>query len=290
MGKVTTIGVFDGVHRGHQALVAEAVLQAARVGGQPWVITFDPNPIEVVRPDVAPTRLCSVERRVRLLEELGVDGVTVVRFDPQMSQMSAADFAQQVVVEQVGATHVVVGENFRFGHRAAGDADTLREAGLQVSVLDLLAGGDAPLSSTRVRAAVAAGDMELAAAILGRHHGVEGPVVPGHRRGRELGYPTANVQVDPLAAVPLDGVYAGAVSWHDGERPAAISVGTNPTFGDGGRSVEAYLLDFDGDLYGQRLQVDFWHHIRPMVAFDDVEALKRQMADDVQRTADLVPD
>ncbi|MEZ5159234.1 MAG: bifunctional riboflavin kinase/FAD synthetase [Candidatus Nanopelagicales bacterium] len=288
MGRVLTIGVFDGVHRGHQALVAETVAQAAQWEAEAWAVTFDPNPIEVLRPDLAPARLCSVSRRVELLLELGLDGVEVLAFDEVLSQMPADEFARDVLIGRFGAVGVVVGSNFRFGHKAAGDVVVLEDAGLKVVEFSLLEGADAPISSSRIRAAVDDGEVELAAALLGHRHAVEGEVVRGHGRGRDLGYPTANLALSPRAAIPKDAVYAGEVFWPDGHRIAAISVGTNPTFGDGQRSVEAFLLDFDGELYGKQLRVEFGHLLRPMATFEGVEGLIRQMSADVARTRALM--
>lgn len=283
-----TIGVFDGVHRGHQALVAETVAQSAQWGTEAWAVTFDPNPMEVLRPDLAPARLCGVDRRVELLRDLGLDGVEVLAFDEVLSQMPAEEFAREVLVGRFGAVGVVIGSNFRFGHKAAGDVAVLEGAGLSVVEFSLLQGADAPISSSRIREAVADGEVELAAALLGHRHAVEGDVVPGRGRGRGLGYPTANIAPHTRAALPMDGVYAGEVFWHDGQRIAAISVGTNPTFGDGPRSVEAFFLDFTGELYGKHLRVEFGHFLRPMVKFEGVEELVRQMAADVTRTRDLM--
>lgn len=289
MGRVLTIGVFDGVHRGHQALIGETVARAERAGVPAAAVTFDPNPLEILRPDVAPTRLCTLQRRIELLHELGLDGVEVLRFNANMAKMSADVFARQVLVERLGGQEIVIGANFRFGHKAAGDAATLRDAGLPVFEYELLEGADEPISSSRIRSAVAQGHVELASALLGHRHSVAGKVVEGRRRGRRLGYPTANLSVDPLAAIPSDGVYAGEVFWEDGQRIAAISVGTNPTFDDvHQRSVEAFLIDFDGDLYGRELRVEFGHFLRAMEPFATVEDLVAQMSHDVQQTMQLI--
>lgn len=288
VGKVVTIGVFDGVHRGHQALVGETVELAEKMDASGWVVTFDPNPLELLRPDLAPTRLCSVQRRLELLRDLGVDGIEVLAFDTALSQMPATDFVQEILVGRLDAVGVVIGDNFRFGHKATGDASVLREAGLAVVEIGLLRGVSEFISSSRVRSAVADGDVELAAALLGHRHAVEGTVVAGHKRGRDLGFPTANLELHPRAAIPRDGVYAGEVDWPDGRRIAAVSVGTNPTFGDHQRSVEAFLLDFDGELYGQQLRVEFGHFLRPMAQFSQVSELVDQMGVDVQRTRELM--
>ena len=286
---VVTIGTFDGVHRGHQELIARA--QAA---GQPVVaVTFDPHPVEVFAPEKAPLRLTSIERRVQLLSDAGADEVRVLAFDREMAGWSPEEFIDRVIVGELRAQAVVVGENFTFGSRAAGNCDVLRQVGQRVgfTVDEVgLTGGDLPWSSTRVRAAIADGDMQVAAEILGRPHGVEGVVSLGQQRGRELGFPTANVPVDERFAVPPDGVYATWFVRASGERlPAATSVGTNPTFGAHDRRVEAYVLDrTDLDLYGETVRVDFVQRLRGMVTFDGIEPLLEQMQRDVDQTRTLL--
>jgi len=277
---VVTIGVFDGVHRGHQAVIGHTVEQAAATGLSSAVLTFDPNPLEVLRPEQAPTRLCSVSRRVELIRRLGVNDVRVLPFTAELSHVSAEDFIDTILRAELDARTVVVGEGFRFGHRASGTTDTLRQAGLEVVEYGLVGDGD-PVSSTRVRATVAAGDVAAASAMLGRAHEIEGVVVRGEGRGRGLGYPTANVAHHRLTAIPADGVYAGTTVVNGVEHLAAISVGTNPTFDGQSRTVESYLLDFDADLYGADVRVDFVARLRGMVAFDSVAELVEQMAADV---------
>ncbi|WP_243697151.1 bifunctional riboflavin kinase/FAD synthetase [Aeromicrobium phragmitis] len=284
---VVTIGVFDGVHRGHQAVLAAVRRKADELDATTVAITFDPHPVAVLAPDKAPKRLTTIERRVELLREHGADEVRVLAFSAEMSAWTPEEFIQRVVVEQVGCRHLIVGENFRFGKRAAGSVDTLREAGerdgFSVDGWSLV-GDEETFSSTRVRSAVAAGDMPAAAHVLGRPHEVVGTVVQGDRRGRELGYPTANVPVDESFAVPPDGVYAARLVLSDGARlPAAVSVGTNPTFeGVSDRRVESYVLDRDDlGLYDEPVRVEFVERLRGMVAFDSVDALIAQMGDDV---------
>jgi len=280
VASVVTIGVFDGVHRGHQAVIGHTVEQAAATGLSSAVLTFDPNPLEVLRPEQAPTRLCSVSRRVELIRRLGVNDVRVLPFTAELSHVSAEDFIDTILRAELDARTVVVGEGFRFGHRASGTTDTLRQAGLEVVEYGLVGDGD-PVSSTRVRATVAAGDVAAASAMLGRAHEIEGVVVRGEGRGRGLGYPTANVAHHRLTAIPADGVYAGTTVVNGVEHLAAISVGTNPTFDGQSRTVESYLLDFDADLYGADVRVDFVARLRGMVAFDSVAELVEQMAADV---------
>jgi riboflavin kinase/FMN adenylyltransferase len=284
---VVTIGVFDGVHRGHQAVIAHTVESARQQGCRAVVLTFDPNPLEVLRPELAPTRLCGIGRRVELIEALGVDAVEVLPFTDELSQMSPEEFTHEILQRRLGAWAVVVGEGFRFGHRAAGPAQTLRALDLDVSEYALVSEG-LPVSSTRIRAAVAEGDMGAASGMLGRPHEVEGVVVRGQQRGKDLGYPTANVHHHGRAAVPADGVYAGRAVLTTGTYPAAISVGTNPTFDGTTHTVEAYLLDFDADLYGQPVRVEFAHRLRGMLTFDGAEALIAQMEQDVEQARRLL--
>ncbi len=287
-GSAVTIGVFDGVHRGHQALIAKMVTTAATLDLRPIVVTFDPNPLEVLRPEQAPTRLTSIERRVDLIAGLGVDYVAVLPFTAQLAAMTAEEFVRSVLQDQLDAREVVIGHGFRFGNKARGTAHTMREAGLQVEEYALVGDGD-PLSSTRIRACVRDGDVRQATQMLGRPPEVEGIVVRGEQRGRALGYPTANVEHHELAAVPADGVYAGLTHVAGRDYAAAISVGTNPTFDGASRTVESHILDFDADIYGQHVRVEFVERLRSMEAFAGVEGLVAQMADDVRRTRESVP-
>jgi riboflavin kinase/FMN adenylyltransferase len=289
---VVTIGVFDGVHRGHQAIIGQAVRRARELGVRSVVVTFDPHPAEVVRPGSHPAVLTPLRRKADLLEGLGVDGLCVLPFTTEFSKLGPEEFAQDVLVEHLHSVEVVVGENFRFGHRAAGNVATLADFGSRhgfpVSGVPLLEATGTTFSSTYVRACVADGDVESAAVALGRDHRVEGVVVRGDSRGRELGYPTANLALERHTAVPADGVYAGRLV-RDAPSgpvalPAAISVGTNPTFDGEDRRVEAYVLDFDGDLYDQPVAVEFVSRLRGMERFGSVEELVTQMADDVRLT------
>lgn len=286
-GVTATIGVFDGVHRGHQALIAHALEQARAAQRTAVVVTFDPNPLEVLRPEQAPTRLTSITRRCNLITELAVDAVEVLAFTTELAAMSAQDFTTQILQERMDVREVVIGEGFRFGHRAQGSADTLRRAGLDVHEYSLVGEGS-PVSSTRIRAAVAQGDVSAAAGMLSRPTEVDGIVVRGQQRGRELGYPTANVAHHERAAVPADGVYAGRTEVAGRTFRAAISVGTNPTFEGNHRTVEAYLLDFDEDIYDQHVRVEFVLRLRGMETFAGVAELVAQMDQDVARTREVV--
>jgi len=290
---VVTIGNFDGVHRGHQAILDRARRVADGIAGDVpvVVVTFDPHPMVVLAPDRAPAALTTIAQRVRLLAGRGGDHVLVLPFDRAMASWSPEEFVRLVLVDTLHAAAVVVGANFRFGHRASGHVDTLRELGrahdFEVDAVGLV-GGDPPWSSTIVRQALADGAVGAAAEVLGRPHTVEGVVVEGDHRGHELGYPTANVPTSGLVAVPADGVYAGTVQRLDQPDaplwPAAISVGTNPTFDGVERRVESYVLGRDDlELYDVPVRVAFHAHLRGQVRFDGIDALVRQMAADVER-------
>ncbi|MBC9006040.1 bifunctional riboflavin kinase/FAD synthetase [Micromonospora aurantiaca] len=286
---VVTIGVFDGVHRGHQATIGHAVARARELGVKSVVVTFDPHPAEVVRPGSHPAVLTEPARKAELIEALGVDVLCVVPFTVEFSRLPPEAFVHDVLVAYLHAALVVVGDNFRFGHRAAGDVPLLerlgRTFGFAVEGAPLVAEAGTVFSSTYIRSCVDAGDVGAAAAALGRPHRVEGVVVRGDQRGRELGYPTANLLTHRYAAVPADGVYAARLVRRDGEPlAAAVSIGTNPTFSGRERRVEAYALDFSGDLYGERLALDFVAHLREQRTYDAIEPLVAQIAEDVERT------
>jgi riboflavin kinase/FMN adenylyltransferase len=296
---VVTIGMYDGVHRGHQKLIGTAVSRARALGRPCLLLTFDPHPAEVVRPGSHPAILTSMNRKAELVADLGVDAMCVLPFTQEFMRLSSETFTSTVLVERLHATQVVVGENFTYGHRASGTVETLavegRRFGFAVEPVTLAEDtsddGAVPISSTYVRACVAGGDMVAAARALGRPHRVDGVVVRGDRRGRDLGYPTANVETPPFTAIPADGVYAGHLvtrnprSGASRERfPAAVSVGTNPTFQGSRRTVEAFVLDYDGDLYGEHVGVEFVRRLRPMSAFPDVGALVAAMDRDVADT------
>ncbi|PZG19267.1 bifunctional riboflavin kinase/FAD synthetase [Micromonospora craterilacus] len=287
---VVTIGVFDGMHKGHQATIGHAVARARELGVQSVVVTFDPHPAEVVRPGSHPAVLTEPARKAELIEALGVDVLCVVPFTPEFSRLPAEAFVHDVLVEHLHAALVVVGDNFRFGHRAAGDVALLerlgRTFGFAVEGAPLVAEAGTVFSSTYIRSCVDAGDVRAAAAALGRPHRLEGVVVRGDQRGRELGFPTANLLCHRYAAVPADGIYAAWMVRRGQRKPlaAAVSIGTNPTFSGRERRVEAYVLDFDGDLYGERLALDFVAHLRGQVRFDSIEPLVAQITEDVAQT------
>lgn len=291
---VVTIGVFDGVHRGHQEIIGCAVRRGAALGLPTVVLSFDPHPSEVVRPGSHPAVLTAPRYKAELLAGLGVDVLLVLPFTPEFSRLGPDEFVHAVLVEQLHAAAVVVGENFRYGHRAAGDVETLaasgRRFGFATEGVPLFGSGDTTISSTYVRSCVDAGDVAAAASALRRPHRVDGVVVRGDRRGREIGYPTANLQPIAHSAVPADGVYAGRLVRGAERWPAAISIGTNPTFEGRERRIEAYLLDVDVDLYGDAVGLEFVARLRDTVRFDGVEPLVAQMQRDVERTRDLVPE
>jgi riboflavin kinase / FMN adenylyltransferase len=295
---VVTIGEFDGVHCGHQSIVARAA-QLGRERGLPVVVvTFDPHPDEVIRPGSHPPILSSARRRAELLAGLGVDAVCVLPFTLEFSRLDPDEFVRAVLVERLHAAAVVVGEDFKFGHKAAGDVPLIGRLGEKYEYttegLPLLDRDGVTISSTAVRELLAAGDVAGAAKLLGRPHRVEGIVVRGHQRGRQLGFPTANVESPPHTAIPADGVYAGWLAILDevGQEtrrwPAAISIGTNPTFDGTVQTVEAYALaPHDLDLYGVHAAIDFGARLRGTLRFDSIEALVEQMHLAVARTRAL---
>lgn len=292
---VVTVGVFDGVHRGHAQLITRAVEQARERGVPCVVLTFDPHPAELVRPGSHPAQLTTLARRADLVEALGVDAFCVLPFTRELSHLSPEGFVHQVLVERLHTAAVVVGQSFTFGHKAAGNVALLSRLGerygFNVDGEALLSDHDITYSSTYIRSCVDAGDVAAASAALGRPHRVEGVVVRGEGRGRDLGYPTANVAPPMHSAIPGDGVYA---AWFTllgqgptvgtvipGERyRAAVSIGTNPTFSGRTRTVEAFVLDTEADLYGQHVAVDFVARLRGMERYDSIDELLVAMATD----------
>lgn len=291
---VVCLGVFDGVHRGHRALIDRARVTADGLGIAVSVMTFDPHPLAVLHPERAPKMLASVSERKELLLAAGADNVYVLDFTEATSHLTPRDFVERIVVNQLSTRVVVVGKNFWFGHEASGDVQVLTalgvEYGFEVHSIDIQGGGGAQWSSTNVRHLIAAGEVVSAAEILGRDYQLGGLVVHGDERGRELGFPTANLRIDQSRAVPADGVYAGWVTTGGlGRLPAAISIGTNPQFDGAERRIEAYVLDrTDLDLYDQELTVDFVARVRGQAVFDDLGALVEAMNLDVATTRKLL--
>lgn len=284
-GATVAIGIFDGVHRGHQAILSQA--KSLSNGRGLIVLTFDPHPRAIFDPENAPSMLVSLERRVELLKHHGADAVVVCEFDRDFASKSPEEFVSEVLVRQLQISGAVVGANFTYGYKAAGKVEDLIEAGKEhgfvaeeVSIQDF---EGSPISSTRIRDAVARGDVENAAMLLSRPHRLEGVVVHGEKRGREIGYPTANLGYSTaFNSVPKDGVYAGWLEVESARWPAAISIGTNPTFaGERSTQVEAYALDQEGlDLYDKSAKIDFGWRLRDTVKFDGLEPLLEQMKND----------
>jgi len=289
-GSVVTIGFYDGVHLGHRLVIGEVRRLAAERGSSTAVVTFDRHPAAVVRPESAPLLLTDLEQRLELLAETGVDHTVVLHFDEARSKESPEDFVREVLVECLRARAVVVGEDFHFGHQRRGNVSLLRELGsrhgFEVDGVKLVASGVAgarPVSSTAIREALRAGDLESANRMLGRPHEVRGTVERGDERGRELGFPTANVAVPTETCLPADGIYAGWYRRPDGTvHAAALNVGRRPTFYEAAESslLEAHLLGFSGDLYGERAAVTFVARLRAEVRFESIDDLVEQMGRD----------
>lgn len=290
---VATIGVFDGVHVGHQALVARAADRARQRGLPLTAVTFDPDPMSVLIGRDAVPSLLPLDRRIELLTAAGADRVEVLQFNEDLLLTSPEDFIARILVERLGVTDIVIGPDFQFGYKAAGNVGTLQEAGARlgfgVEVVGMVGDGTQRWSATRIRTLVAEGEVARAAEGLTRPYGMDGVVVHGDHRGRELGYPTANLSWAGYPAVPGDGVYAGYLVVGGQSLPAAISVGTNPQFGGQQRRVEAYVLDAtDLDLYGHRVRIDFVSRLRGQEVFADLQGLVGQMAVDVDRARALL--
>jgi len=287
---VVLIGVFDGVHKGHQVLLNRAKEIA---DGRPIIaLTFDPHPTRVFAPDKAPTMLTTLADRVELLKIHNADQVAVMKFNEKLGAMSPDEFVETVLVKQLHASTVIVGKNFTYGHKAAGNVETLIKSGLAhnftVDVQELKADTEV-ISSSRIRSLVVEGRVEEARALLSRPHRLDGVVVHGEKRGREIGYPTANLGNIEGQTIPADGVYAGWLTVGINFWPAAISIGTNPTFeGDRGRQIEAYALDQEGlDLYDKNASIEFGWYLRPTLKFDGLEPLLEQMKKDCDKAREL---
>jgi riboflavin kinase/FMN adenylyltransferase len=291
---VVTVGFFDGVHLGHREVIGRTV-RAARERGLPAaVVTFDRHPREVLSPGSAPRLLTTTPRKAGLVEALGADLLLVLPFTEELSRWPPERFVERVLVGALRAAHVVVGANFTFGHRAAGTLRTLEELGrahgFTAEGVPLLELDGRRLSSSSIREALAGGDLSWPTRALGRRFAVDGVVVRGAGRGRDLGFPTANLATDPRLLLPARGIYAGVAEGEEGRWVAAISVGTNPTFGEEPLHAEAHLLDYEGpDLVGRPLALEFWARLRDEERFDSPEALAVAIAEDVRRTRELVP-
>ncbi|MEJ7840954.1 MAG: bifunctional riboflavin kinase/FAD synthetase [Rubrobacter sp.] len=284
---VVALGNFDGVHLGHQAVLSRAVEEARRLGGMVVAATFWPHPRSVIGVGASPGLLTTIEARREALLVHGADEVRTVPFDRELSRKSPEEFVGDVLVGELGARAVVVGENFRFGYKAAGDFEELgrlmRKFGGEAYAVEVR-GSVGGISSTRIRSLLLEGDVAEAAGLLGRPYGVRGEVVVGDRRGRTIGFPTANVRPDPAVIVPAGGVYACFVRFGEESRAACTNVGVAPTFGREENRIEAHLLDFEDDLYGRSVEVGFLERIRGERRFSGVEELKEQIGRDVQET------
>jgi len=280
------IGIFDGVHRGHQQILAEAAKH-----GPVTVLTFDPHPTSVFAPERTPSSLVSLADRIALLKENGAENVVVIPFTKEFASKTPTEFINEILVKELGATHVTVGSNFTFGHKAAANVDYLKEHsdGFDVSAVALEENRGSAISSSRIRTLIVDGDIERANELLTRPFYLRGPVVHGEKRGREIGYPTANIGLADHATIPADGVYAGWLTVGDIRWQAAISIGTNPTFpGIRGRQVEAYAIDqIDLDLYDQEAKLEFGYRLRDTLKFDGLESLVAQMKLDCQQAKKL---
>jgi len=281
------IGVFDGVHIGHQALIRQTAAGAKQQGGRALAATFDPLPIQALAPGAPPSALSDVDERVRRLHEAGANDVVIFHFTPEFAALSADEFVRRLAGAG-DARQIFVGEDFQFGHSRGGDVRTLAAAGSHLGFEVVVAkpvklDGDV-VSSTRIRNALLAGDVEGAARLLGYPYSVRGTVVHGAKRGRALGYPTINLAIPPERLLPRDGIYAMSVRAHDEQVTAAASLGVRPTFGGGDRTLEAYLLDWEGDVYGDRIEAAFVKRLRDELRFASPEELSAQIARDVEAT------
>jgi riboflavin kinase/FMN adenylyltransferase len=288
-----TIGNFDGVHQGHAQLIEQLLVKAREVDGPAVVFTFDPHPVRLLRPEAAPPPLTWTDRKAQLLDELGVTAVIAYPTDEQLLALSPQQFFERIIVERLAARAVVEGPNFHFGHKRAGDIRLLGRlcagAGISMNVVPPLMMGGEYVSSSRVRDAVAAGDLDRARQLLTRPYRIRGMVTHGAGRGARLGFPTANVAaIDTL--LPGQGVYACRAICKGSAWPAAVNIGPNPTFGDLGLKVEVHLIGFEGSLYGQPLEVDFLSRLRSIRPFESVEALKEQLQRDIASAARIAAD
>ena len=281
-----TIGVLDGVHRGHRALLAQLDEALVRV-----VLTFDPHPLEILRPGTPPRLITTIGERIDLLGSAGADVVGVLDLS-EIKEQTPEQFVSEVLVGRVNARHVVVGADFRFGKDRAGDLELLRrtgkEHGFSVEPIELVEDLGAPISSSRIRGLIESGHVDEAADLLGSRFTLTNTVVGGDKRGRDIGFPTANLQPPPRKLIPATGVYACFVRVRDEVHPAAVNVGVRPTFGGEELLIEAYILEFSGDIYDEQLTVEFVEYLRPELRFEDVEALVAQMGMDVSRSRDIL--
>jgi riboflavin kinase/FMN adenylyltransferase len=287
---VVTLGNFDGIHLGHQALVGQTVEEARRRRAASVVVTFDPHPLKVLAPGRAPRLILTAEDKIAMLGELGVDVVVSQHFDRSFANLSAEEFVQRSIVDRLKSKKMFVGRDLRFGHARRGNVDLLVEwgaaLGFEVSIVEPIIVGGARVSSSRIRRLVEDGRVDEARASLGRYHFISGTVIEGSRRGRQIGFPTANI-ASRTEVIPGDGIYATLFHLENNWWPSASSIGVNPTFGAGPRTIESYILDFDRDIYGESIKLAFVKKIREEQKFADVPALVAQIQDDLKVTRSL---
>lgn len=281
-----TIGMFDGVHLGHRALLNALMEEAKRIEGQSVALTFDTHPAQTVRPEHAPKFICTLEQRIAILEATGADVIVVAKFDEALAGMSPREFFEQVLLDRLKAAVVVVGPDFRFGKGRVGDFAKLAQLGVEhgsaaVAIMPVIV-DDAPVSSTRIRTLLRHGDVTNAARLLGRLFVLEGAVVKGDALGRRLGFPTANLSVPPEQILPADGVYSGDVAVRGEMYPTLISIGTRPTIGGASLVIEAHIVGFDGDIYGERIRLGFRSWLRGQKKFANLDQLVGQMKLDLE--------
>jgi riboflavin kinase / FMN adenylyltransferase len=288
---VVALGNFDGVHLGHQAILNAAIGRARRIGGSAFALTFDPLPAKILSPANAPVLLMTPEDKVELLRRSGIDGVIVVEFTREFSEVTPRAFAVDYLLGRIGARAVVVGHSVSFGHKRQGNAAVMaelgRELGFEIEVVGPVRINGMEVSSTKVRETIAAGDMKAAAALLGRPHFAAGPVVHGRERGRKIGFPTANIQ-SRTECLPPDGVYATRLVLADGSYPSITNIGMRPTFGEPERTIEAHVFDFDRDLYGQDVRLEWVERIRAERKFNSAQELGAQIASDLKRAKEIL--
>jgi len=288
---VVAMGNFDGVHLGHQAILKTAIEHARRRNGLAFALTFDPPPAKVLFPNRAPRLIMTLEDKLDYLSRFDLAAIVVLEFTHELSLLEPRKFVADCLVEAIGVREVVIGATAAFGHRRSGNAQKMielgREFGFETFVVQPVTVNGIMVSSSKIRELIASGDVKTAAFLLGRPHFLSGQVVRGHGRGRELGFPTANVSTS-TECVPPNGVYAGRVILNDGVRDAVINIGTRPTFGENELAIEAYLFDFVGDIYGQKVKVEFIERVREERKFPSPQALSEQIAHDVARAKEIL--
>lgn len=288
---VVALGNFDGVHTGHQTILRTAIERAHAERGTAFALTFDPTPAKVLAPERAPRLILTSEDKLELLRRSGIDSVLVIDFTRELSQLTPREFVRAYLIGRIGARAVVVGHSVSFGHNRAGNATVMselgREFGFDVTVVGPVQVGGIEVSSTRVREAIAAGDMRTAANLMGRCHFLSGPVVHGRERGRKMGFPTANIQIR-TECIPPDGVYATRLVLDDGPHASITNIGMRPTFAEPERTIESHVFDFDRDIYGQEVRLEMVERIRPERKFESADALAAQITSDLKRAREIL--